>query len=104
MLIKCLASMHLCTVFDVSPLKMYMYTHDQSSAPAPTPSADTVLFSASKKELFIPSSGYKTLQNRLKVNWNVSLLRDDLTLERLSAARLVVFGGPRDKFSANEVR
>ena len=52
----------------------------------------------------MPSSGYKTLQNRLKVNWNVSLQRDDITLERLSAARLVVFGGPRDKFSANEVR
>lgn len=88
----------------VSPHKMYMYTQDLLSAPAPTPSADTVLFNASKKELFIPSSGYKTLQNRLKVNWNVSLQRDDLTLERLSAARLVIFGGPRDKFSANEVR
>ena len=96
--------MHLCTVFDVSPHKMYMYTQDLSSAPAPTPSADTVLFNASKKELFIPSSGYKTLQNRLKVNWNVNLQRDDLTLERLSTARLVIFGGPRDKFSANEVR
>lgn len=83
---------------------MYMYTQDLSSAPAPTPSADTVLFNTSKKELFMPSSGYKTLQNRLKVNWNVSLQRDDITLERLSAARLVVFGGPRDKFSANEVR
>ena len=82
-----------------------MYEQDSSSASVPRgPSADTVLFNASKKELFLPSSGYKTLQNRLKVNWNVSLQQDDITLERLSAARLVVFGGPRDKFSANEVR
>ena len=76
---------------------------DQLSAPVPTPSADTVLFNMSKKELFVPSSGYKTLQNRLKVNWNVSLQRDDITLERLNAAKLVVFGAPRDKFSASEV-
>lgn len=84
-----------------------MYMQDLNvllSAPVPTPSADTVLFNTSKKELFVPSSGYKTLQNRLKVNWNVSLQRDDITLERLSAARLVIFGGPRDKFSASEVR
>ena len=75
-----------------------------SSAPAPTPSADTVLFNMSKKELYVPSSGYKTLQNRLKVNWNVGLQRDDITLERLNAAKLVVFGAPRDKFSASEVQ
>ena len=83
---------------------MYMYAQDLPSAPVPTPSADTVLFNTSKKELFMPSSGYKTLQNRLKVNWNVGLQRDDITLERLSGARLLVFGGPRDKFSASEVR
>ena len=52
----------------------------------------------------MPSSGYKTLQSRLKVNWNVSLQRDDITLERLKSAKLIIFGGPRDKFSASEVR
>lgn len=81
-----------------------MYTQDANVlAPAPTPTADNVLFNTSKKELFVPSSGYKTLQNRLKVNWNVGLQRDDLTLERLNTARLVIFGAPRDKFSASEV-
>ena len=85
--------------------EMYMHIQDQLlSAPVPTPTADTVLFNMSKKELFVPSSGYKTLQNRLKVNWNVGLQRDDMTLERLNAAKLVVFGAPRDKFSASEVR
>ena len=87
-----------------------MHVHIQDTAarpPAPgsTPGgADAVLFNTSKKELFVPSSGYKTLQSRLKVNWNVGLQRDDITLEKLSAAKLVVFGGPRDKFSASEVR
>ena len=81
-----------------------MYTQDTNVlSSAPTLSADTVLFNTSKKELYVPSSGYKTLQNRLKINWNVGLQRDDITLERLSAARLVIFGAPRDKFSASEV-
>ncbi len=65
---------------------------------------NTVLFNASKKELFLPTSGYKTLQSRLKMHWGVGLQRDDLTPERLSTAKLVVFGGPRDKFSTSEVR
>lgn len=65
---------------------------------------NTILFNASKKELFLPTSGYKTLQSRLKMHWAVGLQRDDLTLERLSPAKLVVFGGPRDKFSTSEVR
>ena len=34
----------------------------------------------------------------------MGLQRDDLSPERLSSARLVVFGGPRDKFSAMEAR
>ena len=64
---------------------------------------NTILFNCSKKELFLPSSGYKTLQSRLKVHWAVGLQRDDLTPEKLSSAKLIVFGGPRDKFSTSEV-
>ncbi|KAL5456923.1 hypothetical protein EMCRGX_G034150 [Ephydatia muelleri] len=62
----------------------------------------TVLFDNSKRELFSPSSGYKTLQTRLKVHWSVGVLQQDITLERLAGSKLVVFGGPREKFSVAE--
>ncbi len=65
--------------------------------------AKTILFDTTKRELFTPSSGLKTLQARLKVHWGVGLQQDSLTAERLSGARVVVFGGPRDKFSTAEV-
>lgn len=34
----------------------------------------------------------------------MSLQRDDITREQLSGVKLLVFGGPRDKFTAAEVR
>ena len=68
------------------------------------PPRNTVFFNASKKELFLPNSGYKTLQSRLKHHWTVGLQRDDITQERLKGAKLIIFGGPRDKFTAGEVR
>lgn len=65
--------------------------------------SDKILFNTSKKELFLPTSGFKTLQSRLKLHWTVALQRDDITQERLKGTKLIIFGGPRDKFSANEV-
>ncbi len=65
--------------------------------------AKTVLFDTSKRELFTPSSGLKALQARLKVHWSVGIQQDNITVERLNGARVVVFGGPRDKFSTAEV-
>lgn len=65
-------------------------------------SRNTVFFNASKKELFLPNSGFKTLQSRLKHHWTIGVQRDDITPERLKGAKLIVFGGPRDKFTAGE--
>ena len=67
-------------------------------------SRNTVFFNASKKELFLPNSGFKTLQSRLKHHWTIGVQRDDITPERLKGAKLIVFGGPRDKFTAGEVK
>lgn len=61
-----------------------------------------ILFDTSKRELFTPSSGFKSLQARLKVHWSVGLQRDDITLAKLLGARAIIFGGPRDKFTAAE--
>lgn len=67
-----------------------------------TDSFKTVLFDNSKRELFSPSSGFKTLQTRLKVHWSVGVQQQEITLERLTGSKLVVFGGPREKFSVAE--
>lgn len=73
------------------------------ATPAITPAqSQSVLFDTSKKELFTPSSGFKTLQARLKAHWSVGLIRDDITLEKMGGARVIVFGCPRDKFSVAE--
>lgn len=44
-----------------------------------------------------------TLQARLKAHWSVGVIRDDITLEKVGGARMIVFGCPRDKFSVAEV-
>lgn len=65
--------------------------------------SNTILFNASKKEMFLPMAGFKTLHTRLKLHWTVALQRDDLTLEKLKMAKMIIFGGPREKFSTSEV-
>jgi len=63
---------------------------------------NTILFSTAKKELFSPSSGLKQLQRRLRATWKVGTVKDNLSAAALSEAALVVFAGPREKFSAAE--
>ena len=43
------------------------------------------------------------MQARLKAHWSVGVIRDEITLEKVGGARMVVFGCPRDKFSVAEV-
>ena len=54
--------------------------------------------------MFLPMSGFKTLHTRLKLHWTVGLQREDLTLEKLNMAKMIIFGGPREKFSTSEVK
>jgi len=61
-----------------------------------------LLFNASKKESHHPNNGFKKLYRRLKGSYKVQLNKDDITLERLKEAALVVFGCPREKFSSAE--
>jgi intraflagellar transport protein 52 len=62
----------------------------------------SVLFNASKKETHNPSSGFKKLTRRLKSNFKISTNKDELSVDRLSDTNLIVFGGPREPFSAAE--
>ena len=63
----------------------------------------TVAFSVSKKELYTPSNGFKTLQRRLRGQFKVVVFKEDMVLSKLVDIQLLVFGAPREKFSTAEV-
>ncbi|XP_044153360.1 intraflagellar transport protein 52 homolog [Bufo gargarizans] len=58
----------------------------------------TILFNVSKNE----SGGYKSLQKRLRANWKIQSLKEDITPEKLSGVKLWITAGPREKFTAAE--
>lgn len=55
------------------------------------------------QELYTPSSGYRLLQSRLKIHWNIQQYREELSLTKIASASLLVFGLPREMFSIAEV-
>ncbi len=83
------------------------------------------MFNASKRETHHPNSGFKKLFRRLRATYKVDMCglfifiiikircscvvagvrsnKDEIALDRLSRANLVVFGGPRERFSSSEV-
>jgi intraflagellar transport protein 52 len=62
-----------------------------------------VVFNASKREKFHPSSGFKKLHRRLRGSFKVRVNKDDLSQgDVLREASLLVMGSPREKFSAAE--
>jgi intraflagellar transport protein 52 len=61
-----------------------------------------IMFDASKKEEFYPTSGYKKLARKLKTSFKVEINKDDLSLDRLRQANLIVFSGVRERFSSSE--
>ncbi|EDQ90813.1 uncharacterized protein MONBRDRAFT_36341 [Monosiga brevicollis MX1] len=62
----------------------------------------TIVVSGAKRELFNLSHGLKQFQRKLKSNWKLVALKDQLVPEKLEDAHTVIFMGPRDKFSAAE--
>ncbi|XP_053105532.1 intraflagellar transport protein 52 homolog isoform X1 [Hemicordylus capensis] len=63
---------------------------------------NVIIFNASKKEMFTVNSGYRILQKRLRSNWKIQSLKDEITLEKLSGVKLWITAGPREKFTAAE--
>eukprot|EP00730_Choanoeca_flexa_P020033 TRINITY_DN9794_c0_g1_i1.p2 TRINITY_DN9794_c0_g1~~TRINITY_DN9794_c0_g1_i1.p2 ORF type:complete len:428 (+),score=73.70 TRINITY_DN9794_c0_g1_i1:101-1384(+) len=61
-----------------------------------------IAFSTTKKELFSLSNGLKQLQRRLRANWKISAVKDQLVAEKLEDVSVLVFMGPRQKFTAAE--
>uniref|UniRef100_A0A8B9SV60 Intraflagellar transport 52 n=1 Tax=Anas platyrhynchos TaxID=8839 RepID=A0A8B9SV60_ANAPL len=63
---------------------------------------NAIAFSASKGEAFAPTSNYKAWRKRLRGNWRILSLKDEITSEKLFGVRLWITAGPREKFSAAE--
>lgn len=76
---------------------------DLSTAQAPnSKSVPTILFNISKKELYTPSNGLKSLQRRLRNGFKIGLYKDEMNVNKLMDATLMIFGAPREKFSTAE--
>ncbi|XP_007936655.2 intraflagellar transport protein 52 homolog [Orycteropus afer afer] len=63
---------------------------------------NTILFNASKKEIFTTNNGYKSMQKRLRSNWKIQSLKEEITSEKLIGVKLWITAGPREKFTAAE--
>ncbi|CAL8337027.1 unnamed protein product [Merluccius merluccius] len=64
---------------------------------------NAVVLNASKKELFTASNGYKLLQKRLKAQWRIQSIKEELSSEKLKGVKLWITAGPREKFTASEL-
>ncbi|KAG4088529.1 hypothetical protein H8356DRAFT_1724269 [Neocallimastix lanati (nom. inval.)] len=62
----------------------------------------TILFNVTKKELATPSNGFKLFQRRLRNSFKISLNKEELNPAKLKDVKLIIFGGPREKFTTSE--
>ncbi|KAJ3103388.1 Intraflagellar transport protein 52 [Phlyctochytrium bullatum] len=62
----------------------------------------TVYFNISKKESLTPSNGLKSMQRRLRNIFKIGLYKEEMNLNKMLSASLLVFGAPREKFSMAE--
>ncbi|KAI8825976.1 uncharacterized protein EV422DRAFT_491623 [Fimicolochytrium jonesii] len=61
-----------------------------------------VLFNISKKETMTPSNGFKTMQRRLRNGFKLGLFKEEMSAAKLADTDLLVFGGPKEKFTTAE--
>jgi len=61
-----------------------------------------ILLDMSKKEQGNPQSNYKKFHRKLKTDFKVSVNKESINSERLQAANLVIFAGPREMYSKDE--
>ncbi|XP_033645180.1 intraflagellar transport protein 52 homolog isoform X1 [Asterias rubens] len=62
----------------------------------------TIAFDVSKRELFTPQNGFKSLHKKLRSNWKITSQKDEITEEKLANVKVFVLAGPREKFTAPE--
>ncbi|CAL1539792.1 unnamed protein product [Lymnaea stagnalis] len=66
-------------------------------------SRNTILFNATKRELYSLNNGLKTLNRKLKSMWRLVVNKDDISPDKLSQARIFVLPGSKEKFTAAEL-
>ncbi|XP_017296627.1 intraflagellar transport protein 52 homolog isoform X1 [Kryptolebias marmoratus] len=64
---------------------------------------NAIIFNASKRELFSTNNGYKSMQKRLRAQWKIQSIKEELSEEKLKGVRLWITAGPREKFTASEL-
>lgn len=64
----------------------------------------TILFDTSKKEMLNPNQGYKKIVQKLKTRYKCEINKTDLNLKRMKECDLLLLGGPRLPFNANELQ
>uniref|UniRef100_A0A3B5QUZ0 Intraflagellar transport 52 homolog (Chlamydomonas) n=1 Tax=Xiphophorus maculatus TaxID=8083 RepID=A0A3B5QUZ0_XIPMA len=62
-----------------------------------------IIFNASKRELFGINNGYKYMQKRLRAQWKIQSIKEELSTEKLKGVKLWITAGPREKFTASEL-
>ncbi|XP_032406366.1 intraflagellar transport protein 52 homolog [Xiphophorus hellerii] len=62
-----------------------------------------IIFNASKRELFGINNGYKYMQKRLRAQWKIQSIKEELSAEKLKGVKLWITAGPREKFTASEL-
>ncbi|KAF2883430.1 hypothetical protein ILUMI_22740 [Ignelater luminosus] len=64
---------------------------------------NTIIFNASKNELFKLHDNYKIFQRKLKIYWKLAINKEELTLDALKNGTIVILPGCRNPFTENEI-
>ena len=62
-----------------------------------------VLLDTSKQEMLNPNLGYKKIVKKLRNRYNCDINKQEITLKRLKEVDMVILGGPRQPFNAQEL-
>ncbi|KAF5906132.1 myb-related protein B, partial [Clarias magur] len=63
-----------------------------------------VVFNSSKREVFTANTGYKSLQKRLRAQWKIQGIKEEITAEKLHGVKLWITASPREKFTEAELQ
>uniref|UniRef100_A0A8D3CMD3 Intraflagellar transport 52 homolog (Chlamydomonas) n=1 Tax=Scophthalmus maximus TaxID=52904 RepID=A0A8D3CMD3_SCOMX len=64
---------------------------------------NSVVFNASKRELFTTNNGYKSMQKRLRAQWKIQSMKEELSVDKLKGVKLWITAGPREMFTESEL-
>ena len=62
------------------------------------------MFDTSKKEMLNPNQGYKKIVQKIKSRYKCEINRNELDIKRLRDSHLLLLGGPRLPFTAQELQ